>query len=251
MHRYHLSFPEAETVGSALLTYVMLARAFSLEHILVTNTNLRDGLLQEMAVGQVWTQEFRQQIIRSSLNLGAKYNFDEAHAGHVARLVSRLFEQLQREHQLDPRHEALLHVAALLHEVGAYVSNRSMHKHSMYLIRNSEIFGLGKRNLLLVALVARYHRRASPQPTHEGYATLNREERVAVAKMAALLRVAAALDESRSQRIHDFSCSVEDSRLVISIPRAEDLSLEQLAMRQNGSLFEEIFGLRVLLRISR
>ncbi len=251
VHRYHLSFPEAETVGSALLTYVMLARAFSLENILVTNTNLRDGLLQEMAVGQVWTQEFRQQIIRSALNLGAKYNVDEAHACHVARLVSRLFEQLQREHQLDPRHEALLHVAALLHEVGAYVSNRSMHKHSMYLIRNSEIFGLGKRNLLLVALVARYHRRASPQPTHEGYAMLNREERVAVAKMAALLRVAAALDESHSQRIHDFSCSVEDSRLVISIPRAEDLSLEQLALRQNGSLFEEIFGLRVLLRISR
>ena len=126
-----------------------------------------------------------------------------------------------------------------------------MHKHSMYLIRNSEIFGLGKRNLLLVALVARYHRRASPQPTHEGYATLNREERVAVAKMAALLRVAVALDESRSQRIHDFTCSVEDSRLVISIPRTEDLSLEQLALKQNGSLFEEIFGLRVLLRICR
>jgi exopolyphosphatase/guanosine-5'-triphosphate,3'-diphosphate pyrophosphatase len=145
----------------------------------------------------------------------------------------------------------ILHVAALLHEIGAYISNRAMHKHSMYLIRNSEIFGLGKRFLLLVALVSRYHRRASPQPGHEGYAILNREERVAVSKMAALLRVAVALDESRSQRLHDFSCSVEDSRLVISIPREEDLSLEQLALKQNGSLFEEIFGLRVLLRIAR
>jgi exopolyphosphatase/guanosine-5'-triphosphate,3'-diphosphate pyrophosphatase len=145
----------------------------------------------------------------------------------------------------------VLHVAALLHEIGAFVSNRSLHKHSLYLIRNSEIFGLGKRNLLLVALVARYHRRASPQPMHEGYATLTRDERVAVAKMAALLRVAVALDESRSQRIHDFTCAVEGSRLVISIAQAEDLSLEQLALRQNGSLFEEVFGLRVLLRISR
>jgi len=251
VNRYHLSFPEAETVGPALLTYVMLARAFSLKHVLVTDTNLRDGLLQEMAARQSWTQEFRQQIIRSALNLGHKYNFDEAHACHVAMLVSQLFEQLQNEHQLDSRHEVLLHVAALLHEIGAYISNRAMHKHSMYLIRNSEIFGLGKRFLLLVSLVARYHRRASPQPSHEGYAVLNREERVAVAKMAALLRVAVALDESRSQRIHDFNCSVEDSRLVISIPRTEDLSLEQLALRQNGSLFEEIFGLRVLLRISR
>lgn len=251
VNRYHLSFPDAATVGPALLAYVMLARSFALQEVFVSNTNLRDGLLQEMAVEQSWTQEFRQQIIRSALNLGSKYNFDEAHACHVAMLATQLFEQLQSEHRLDSRYEVILHVAALLHEIGAYISNRAMHKHSMYLIRNSEIFGLGKRFLLLVALVARYHRRASPQPGHEGYATLNREERVAVAKMAALLRVAVALDESRSQRLHDFTCSVEDSRLVISIPREEDLSLEQLALKQNGSLFEEVFGLRVLLRIAR
>ncbi len=251
VHRYHLSFPEAETVGPALLSYVMLARGLQLEHVLVTNTNLRDGLLQEMAVGSAWTQEFRQQIIRSALSLGAKYAFDEAHAQHVAMLASRLFSQLRDEHKLDARHEVVLHVAALLHEVGAYVSNRSLHKHSMYLIRHSEVFGLGKRNLLLVALVARYHRRASPQPMHEGYATLGRDERVAVAKLAALLRVAVALDESRSQRIHDFTCTVERARLVISIAHAEDLSLEQLAIQQNAWLFEEVFGLRVLLRISR
>ena len=152
VNRYHVSFPEAETVGPALLTYVLLARAFSLEHVFVTNTNLRDGLLQEIAVQQSWTQEFRQQIIRSALDLGRKYNFDEAHACHVAMLVTRLFEQLRDEHQLDSRHEVLLHVAALLHEIGAYVSHRSLHKHSMYLIRHSEIFGLGKRFLLLVAL---------------------------------------------------------------------------------------------------
>jgi exopolyphosphatase/guanosine-5'-triphosphate,3'-diphosphate pyrophosphatase len=251
VHRYHLSFPEAETVGPALLTYVMFARAFDLPHVLLTNTNLRDGLLHEMAATQPWTHEFRQQIVRSAMNLGAKYDYDEAHASHVARLVSRLFEQLQSEHKLDSRHEVLLHVAALLHEVGAYVSNRSMHKHSMYLIRSSEIFGIGKRNLLLVALTARYHRRASPQPMHEGYAMLTRDERVAISKMAAMLRVAVALDESRSQRIRDFTCGVEGSRLVISIPQADDLSLEQLALQQNGSLFEEVFGLRVLLRISR
>jgi exopolyphosphatase/guanosine-5'-triphosphate,3'-diphosphate pyrophosphatase len=251
VHRHHLSFPEAETVGAALLSYVMLARAFQLEHILITNTNLRDGLLHEIAVRQPWTHEFRHQIVRSATQLATRYHADLRHASHVARLVSRLFAQLQAEHQLDSRHEVLLHVAALLHEIGGFVSNRSLHKHSMYLIRNSEIFGLGKRSLLLVSLVARYHRRASPQPMHEGYAMLNREDRVAVAKMAALLRVAVALDESRSQRIDDFTCTVEDSRLVISIPQADDLSLEQLAIQQNGSLFEEVFGLRVLLRISR
>jgi exopolyphosphatase/guanosine-5'-triphosphate,3'-diphosphate pyrophosphatase len=118
----------------------------------------------------------------------------------------------------------------------------------MYLIRNSELFGMGRKEMLLVALVARYHRRASPQPDHEGYATLDRDERVAVAKLAALLRVALALDESRSQRITDFRLAQEDGRLVLVIPKIEDLSLEQLALRQNGSLFEEVFGVPLLLR---
>jgi exopolyphosphatase/guanosine-5'-triphosphate,3'-diphosphate pyrophosphatase len=144
----------------------------------------------------------------------------------------------------------ILQVAALLHEIGLFVSNRSYHKHSLYLIRNSELFGLGKKDLLLAALVARYHRRASPQPTHEGYATLDRDERVAVAKMAAILRVADALDESRSQRIHEIQTTCEGDRLVISVPMVEDLSLENLALKQTGALFEETFGTPVLLRMA-
>jgi exopolyphosphatase/guanosine-5'-triphosphate,3'-diphosphate pyrophosphatase len=110
---------------------------------------------------------------------------------------------------------------------------------------------MGRKELFLAAMVARYHRRASPQPTHEGLSTLDRDERVAVAKMAAILRVADALDESRSQRIHELTCSREGGRFVVSIPLVEDLSLEQLALKQNGLLFEETFGSPVLLRMAR
>ena len=204
VRKYRLSYPEAETLGPALLAYVLLAKELQLPSVLVTNVNLRDGLLtgngQRARPGR---KEFSKQIIRSAIDLGRKFEFDEQHAVHVAQLCSTLFQQLRDEHQLSPRYEVILYVAACLHEIGLFVSNRSYHKHSLYLIRNSELFGLGKKDLLLAALVARYHRRASPQPTHEGYATLDRDERVAVAKMAAILRVADALDESRSQRIHE------------------------------------------------
>jgi exopolyphosphatase / guanosine-5'-triphosphate,3'-diphosphate pyrophosphatase len=250
VRRFKLSYPEAETLGPALLAYVLLAKELQLASVLVSNVNLRDGLLQEMAGSDSMSKEFSRQIIRSALDLGRKFNFDEQHATHVTQLCVSLFHQLKDEHALPPRYELVLSVAALLHEIGLYVSNRSYHKHSLYLIRNSDLFGLGKRDLLLAALVARYHRRASPQSTHEGYNMLDRDDRVAVAKMAALLRVADALDESRSQRIHEIQAAREDDRLVISIPMVEDLSLETLALKQNGSLFEETFGLPVLLRMA-
>ncbi len=121
----------------------------------------------------------------------------------------------------------------------------------MYLIRNSELFGLGRKEVLLAAIVARYYRRASPQPSHEGYATLGRDERVAVSKLAAILRVAVALNDSRSQRINNIRCEIKGNRLVISVPNVQDVSLEQLALRQNASMFEEVFGLQVQLRALR
>lgn len=251
VRNYRLTFPEAETLGPALLAYTLLAKELKRQEILITNVNLRDGLLKEMAGGDSWSREFSEQIIRSAMDLGRRFAFDEQHALHVAQLASTLFQQLRDDHQLPPRNEVILYLAALLHEIGLFVSNRSYHKHTMYLIRNSELFGLGRRDQLLSALVARYHRRASPQPTHEGYATLDREGRVAVAKMAAILRVAIALDESRSQRIHEVVVAREGGRLVISVPRVEDLSLEQLALKQSGSLFEETYGTPVLLRVAR
>lgn len=251
VRKFELTFPEAGTVGPALLAYVLLAKALGLKELLVTSITLRDGLLREMATRKTWTAEFSRQIIRSAIDLGRRYEFDEPHALHVANLSQTLFHQLKDEHQLDPRYEIVLYVAALLHEIGLFVSTHSSHKHAMYLIRNSELFGLSRKDHLLAGLVARYHRRASPQPTHEGYNTLDRHDRVAVAQMAAILRVAIALDDSRSQRIHELSCEVEDNRLVISIPLVEDLSLEQLALRQSGALFEETFGMPVLLRMQR
>jgi len=251
VQKFHLTYPDAETLGPALIAYLELARALDLDHLLVSNVNLRDGLLHEFALGGRWSDDFNKQIVRSALSLGRKFAFDEEHAVHVAGLSRTLFRQLQDEHELDERYELLLYVAALLHEIGQFVSTSAYHKHSMYLIYNSELFGLSRNELLLVALVARYHRRASPKPNHEGFATLDREQRIAVSKMAAILRLADALDHSHSGRVEDVHCRREKSRLIVTAANVDDLSLEQLALQQKGSLFEEIFGLEVLLRTKR
>jgi exopolyphosphatase / guanosine-5'-triphosphate,3'-diphosphate pyrophosphatase len=233
VQRFGMSFQDAETVAPALLCYLLLARSFEQKEISVADTNLRS------------------QIIRSAIGLGRRFDFDEKHARHVATLCRKLFTDLQAEHQLEPRMELILYLAALLHEIGLYINVRSNHKHAMYLIRNSELFGLSRKDVLLVALVARYHRRSSPLPTHEGYANLDRTDRVAVSKLAAILRLAIALDDSRSQRINDIQCRQESKRLIITPSGVEDVSLEQLALRQSGTLFEEVYGLPVQIRSSR
>jgi exopolyphosphatase / guanosine-5'-triphosphate,3'-diphosphate pyrophosphatase len=251
VQQFKISFPDAETVGPALLCYVKLAERFGCTQIHAAPTNLRDGLLSDFASAEKLTAEFRNQIIRSAITLGRKFEFDEKHAKHIAMLSRKIFADLQEDHQLDQRMELILYLASLLYGIGHFVNVRSNHKHAMYLIRNSELFGLSRKDVLLVALVARYHRRASPQSDHEGYATLDRYDRVAVAKLSAILRIALALDETRSQRIANIRCRHEGDRFIVTTTDVEDLSLEQLVVRQTGNLFEEVFGKSVMLRAMR
>ena len=248
VQNFDVNHTQAETLGPSLLIYTMLAQHFEVSDLFVSDTNLRDGLLTEMASGGNWTAEFRNQIVRSAMQLGRKFDFDEMHARNVAELSRHLFDQLAEYHQLDGRSEVILYVAALLHEIGLMINSRSNHKHALYVIRNSNLFGLSQLELLLVGLVARYHRRASPQSSHDGYVTLDRENRVVVSKLAAILRIAIALDDTRAGRIREIECITEGNRMVIQIAGLDDVSLEQIAMRSGGGLFRDVFGMPVLLR---
>jgi exopolyphosphatase/guanosine-5'-triphosphate,3'-diphosphate pyrophosphatase len=248
VRKYQINYQEAETLGTALTSYAQIAKVFEVEHIVVPKTSLRHGLVQEFVEGGSWSKDYITQVIHSAMAIGYKYAFDEKHASQVAELSTRLFRELQPEHQLAPRYEVILHVAAILHEIGSFISNRSHHKHSMYLILNSDLFGLSRHDLTLVALVARYHRRAMPQPYHEVYSTLNRDDRLAVNKMAAVLRVADALDRNHMQQARDFTYSREKGLFIIHVKGVDDLTLERAALKDKGSMFEEIYGLKVAFR---
>lgn len=250
VHDFHLSYPDAETLGPSLLSMLMFLQELHVDHLRISDVNLRDGLLHEIANHGVWSDDFQNQVFNSAVDLGRKYAVDGSHARHVADLSGMLFDALQGQHRLDGRYRVMLRVASLLHEVGLFVGISSYHKHSMYLIQHSELFGLSHRDLQLVALVARYHRRASPKPTHSYFSNLDREDRVIVAKLASILRVADSLDRSYSQRIRELDCSIKKHRLIITLPGVDDVSLEQITLKQTVQLFEETYGLSVLLRRS-
>jgi len=245
---YRLSIADAESLAPALLGYTHLANRLGQTELWVADTNLREGLLLDMAASGR-AAKIRPQIMRSVESVAAKYAVDLQHAERVSLLAEQLLSELAAEFGLTDNCALILQIAAWLHEVGIYVNQRSYHKHSLYLIRSSEFFGIGARSLQLAALVARYHRRASPQPQHEIYSTLDRRDRATVCKLAGILRVAKALDVARRNRVPGFSAARLGQRLVLTVPGVTDLTLEDLELRQSGNLFEETFGLRVVLAV--
>jgi exopolyphosphatase/guanosine-5'-triphosphate,3'-diphosphate pyrophosphatase len=251
--RFALPFPDAETLSPALLVYQALVDATGVTQIQVFPGSMRDGLLLDLAARVTGREDeaLTKGVIRSAIAVARKYRVDRRHTQTVADLSAKLFDLLQAEHGLTARHRLLLRVAGLLHEVGGFVSNRSHHKHSYYLIANAEIFGLTRDEHVLVAHVARYHRRAVPQPSHLEYVALPRDRRILVNKLAAILRVADALDRAHGQQVRDFQGERQGEEFVITVPGVTDLTLERRAMAEKGDLFEDVFGLRIRLEEGR
>ena len=117
----------------------------------------------------------------------------------------------------------------------------------MYLVNNSEFFGVSTEDRRLVALLTRYHRRAAPSARHDGYSSLDREKRVAISKLASILRLAIALNVSHSQRIKKVKCKILPNELQIVVDDVSDMTLERMEMRESSQLFENIFGKPVTL----
>ncbi len=247
--RYGIAYADAETLVPALLVYQSLLEATGADAMLVSNVSMRDGLLLDLPHFLSGEDDpvVRENVIASARNLAERYQSDMAHADQVACLSLRLFDELQKDHGLSQRHRLLLHVAALLHDTGSFVSGRAHHKHSFYLISNSELFGLQGRDAEIVAHTARYHRRSMPKSSHAEYMALPRETRMVVNKLAALLRLADALDRGHSGQVDDFKVERRDTEFVIYARNAGDLALERRAIAAKSDLFEEVFGMHVRL----
>lgn len=248
VRNFRFSYQVAETLAPALMTYTSLARRMGRKTVYVTNQGMREGLLAELVGRNVNYKVFHNQVIDAALALGRHYCFDEQHALLVTNLAMQIAKVLSTRHTFSRSSLLVLHVAGLLHEIGLYVSNRSHHLHSQYLIQNSDLFGLSEREKTLAACVARYHRHVRPTFSDPEFNGLDREERLLIAKLIAILRLADCFDRTHSRRVEKAELELTETSLVFRIPNVRDLSLERLAVTHKGAFFTELFGLEIILK---
>jgi exopolyphosphatase / guanosine-5'-triphosphate,3'-diphosphate pyrophosphatase len=233
----------AEGILPALQTNLALARKFGDESIHVAATDFQHDLLENLICDTPLTDTFQEDVIVSAWEVGKKFKIDRPHAEQVMNHAQQLFRHLQSQHSLDAKYELLLKVACILHEVGMFISAREHHKHSMYIIMNTELFGISNTDRVVVALLARYHRRYNPENNHPHFNDMTREERMVVFKLAAILRVADAMDRTHSGRIKNIQLRQNTNRLIIQTNDVDDVTVEQIAIHGKCDLFREIYGL--------
>jgi len=245
---YRIPYAEAEALVPGLAITGLFLERTGAEELVVPSVSIREGLLIAIAGGKGGEieEEIRGQVLASALNLGRRYRFDEDHARKVAESALFLFDRLTDAHGMGARERLLLEAAALLHDVGTFIRTSGHHRHSEYIVLNSEIFGLQRDDVTIIANIVRYHRKSGPLQSHPNYMSLPREDRVVVLKASALLRVADALDRDHTQRLKLSAVEVKEDHLVLRTDGQDDLSLERLSLSEKADMFEDVFGLKVV-----
>lgn len=247
VRRFQLDYHTADALLPALEINLAIAELFGLKHVRVPASPYEQGLLQDLLVSRELTRSLEEEVVRSAKILAARYQSDPKHGEHVAAMCAELFDAMADVHHLDAHDGLLLHVAAIVHECGTFISPRAHHKHSQYIILNSEIFGLGHLDVTIIGLLARYHRHSGPQPDHLHYCDLTTSQRLRVCKLASLLRVADALERTHDRRVRGIALERKGQQLHIRLKGVADAAVERLAMRSKGNLFESLFGLEIIL----
>jgi exopolyphosphatase/guanosine-5'-triphosphate,3'-diphosphate pyrophosphatase len=225
--------------GAVVLEAVM--RHLKVQTITAVDRGLREGVLFDL-LRRRKVDVRDDSLFEAAVALGNRFGFSEAHGRQVARLALALFDDLARLHQLPAAARPYLEVAALLHDLGHAVNYQKHHKHSQYLIENSDLPGLADRERHLVGLIARFHRRSKPEPTHELLVGLSPAEFRVVRKCSTLLRVADSLDRSHHQPVTALTAVVRGRAVVLSVKARASIDLELWDLEHEHELFREVFG---------
>lgn len=234
----------AEIVVAGTAVFLRAMELFNLPAVHYCNAGVREGIVVDLATrGSGLGVAHLQPEQRALMDfMAAKYQVRPGHAKHVSAICSKLFADLNLLHRLPADEGGLIESAGYLHDIGHFVSNTGHHKHSAYLISNSDMPGYTDRERLTLAALCRFHRKSLPQPRHLEFQALDSDSKRAVSRLTPLLRLADALDRSHAQKVTDVQAALVNGGVAVTVGSEADIGLELWAANQLGPIFREIYG---------
>lgn len=248
IERFGMDYANVFGMLPCAIFYKQAADSFKASQVIIGGHERQEAYMTSLLPTEEQNVELEKEVLHFAKLLANRYHVDPDHWKQVSKLSSKLFDELHELHQLDEHDRLLLNVASILHEVGTYINPKQHHQHSQYIILNSELFGLSRLDVEIVGLLARYHRHGAPNTRKRFYAELEEKDRMRVQKLSALLRVADAMESAHNSRIGEFQVVVNGKNLDLIVPKMQDLTIENMALKAKGDLFTDIFGYEIRLK---
>lgn len=239
-------------VGGVVLLSEIFA-AFDLDEMMISDFALREGVLFDRFGGADGTDSLTDIRASNVRRLARQLDPDPVHAEVTGGLATQLFDRTQKLHGLGSWEREILESAAIVHNVGLFISHSSHHKHSYYVIRNTEhLTGFTQHEIELIALIARYHRKGQPADKHPAFSALSDEDKDLVRLLAGLLRVAIGLDRGHKGSVSALRVLIdrEEASLVIEpLPSdGADLDLEIYSASSRSFLLAKALGVSITIQ---
>jgi len=255
MKLFRVRRDRAEVMGMAAIVFDVLGRYFSLRNFLVPRAGVREGILSDLLAAhfapppEVLEDRVSEKLRAAVRGLAQRLNYDAPHSEHVRRTALSLFDQLLPLHRLDGEMRLLLELGALLHDVGCFINRQAHHRHGEYLVRHAELPALrGWRRQFVAALVRYHNTKSEPEAHHPAYSELDGDRRHQVRVLAALLRLAEALDEHHPQSVMKVEVAFTRKQAVLRVATRGGVLPSLPGVERRGRLFEREFGVKLSVR---
>ena len=207
----------------------------------IPDIGLCDGIAAEYANDcrlLRFSHSFENDILAAARNMAKRY---KCHAGHnqmLEQYALSIFDTARKFHGMGARERLLLQIAVTLHGCGKVISIRNE------IIANAVRYNIRDFDYDTIQL--------ETQIGEDGSGNLNRSAiTILIAKLTAILRLANSMDKTHKSKLADCRMAIREGELVITTGYTGDLALERASFEQKADFFEEIFGIRPVLKQKR
>jgi exopolyphosphatase/guanosine-5'-triphosphate,3'-diphosphate pyrophosphatase len=242
----------ADIIPAGVLLLSKIFDQLNFEEMTISSYALREGIIIDSISNslQLNKKNFSKDIRSESVEQLAKSSkYDYKHCSHVSLLSENLFDQMTQLHELEEKYKEYLVVAAKLHDIGFHIAHSKHHKHSQYIIVNSELLGYNENEIRTIACVARYHRKSHPKNSHDEFMLLPKSWREIVLKLSAILRIADAFDRTHNSLVKFISVGITDKEVIFSVDNdLHEIEIERWSVERRKKLFEDYYCRKILIK---
>ncbi len=236
----------SEIVVGGALVYASLLERLDLKGFRYSPLGLRDGILAQMLADADLRASVHKKIEserwQGVIEICRRYGVDRRKAEPVRQHVLQLFDEVLRVHELPPEYRLWLQAAAMMQDAGKYMNHQGHHRHTHYIVANSEIFGFSPEQRAIVAAIARYMGKSRPVSVDRVMRSVPIEQHGSVVRAVVLLRLALALNQDRASAVVRMKARVYPKRVLLQLlPGRGGAELEAWALKKEAAYFREVF----------
>lgn len=215
------------------------------KELITSGCGVREGLFYDYYAKTKNVPVISNDILKDSReNVLRLTSVNKDHSQHVTHLALQMFNAWKELHKVPDSYAPFLETAALLHDIGITINYYSHARHSAYMIQNAKLFGLSHKEQILTSAIAGWHNGQSKNYFKEKVYTemLSVEDWKIIAKLACLLALAEALDDTETHQVTAIEPTCSANAAKLSITAAGPINVELQLLNGHLNWFKKVFG---------